>query len=205
MTKTPRGFTPEMRKEIVEIITASVEEAFGKERERMASLAAQYAIKAYHDEGVKERKLIYDSKLRNTKLLLQNYREMKAHSDSAIYNAAQVCNEDVYDILEMMTGNSDGNGVQVESIKKSVGRTRVIIEHIQEMLRIYEVSCERSQKPEDMRRLRTIKRLYLEDEVWSIEQISDDEGIDVSTVYKDLKDGTRRLTALIFGVDGLRK
>lgn len=174
-------------------------------RKEIVELASTTAIKAYHSEAAKQKKLAFDSRLWNTKLLLQNFREFAAHSDSAIYDASQICDEDVFDILELMTDRYSDNEMQVESIKKSVGRTRLIIEHIREMLRIYEISCERSQKPEDMRRFRTIRRYYLEDEQWSIEQISDAEDIDKSTVYKDLKDATQRLTALIFGVDGLRK
>ena len=105
----------------------------------------------------------------------------------------------------MMTRDSSSLDMQVESIKTSVGRTQLIVEHVREMLRLYEISCERSKKPEDMRRYRIIKGLYLEENPKTIQEIADEEGIDISTAYKDLNAGIRRLTALIFGVDGLNQ
>ena len=77
------------------------------------------------------------------------------------------------------------------------------MEHVREMLTLYKLSCERSDKPEDKRRYRTIERLYLLKEPWSAQEIAEEEGIDISTVYKDLNEAVRRLTALIFGIDGL--
>lgn len=171
--------TPALKKEIVEL-----------------------TIKTYQDEVERQRKLVHDKKLHNTKLLLINYRGLMAHSDSAIYEASQ-CDEDVYDILSMMSGGRSENQLYVESIKKSVGRTRLILEHIRKALDDYETFCVRSHKEEEMRRFRVIKHLYIDEEAWSPQEIADDESVDVSTVYKDVKEAVRRLTPRIFGVDGL--
>ena len=55
-----------------------------------------------------------------------------------------------------------------------------------------------------MRRFRTVCRLYIEEEPWDVQMVAADESIDISTVYKDIKEATRRLTPRIFGIDGLR-
>ena len=171
--------TPELKKEIVEL-----------------------TIKTYQEELEKQKKMAHDKKLRNTKLLLANYRGLVAHSNSAIYEASQ-CDEDVYDILCLMSGRKPDQELYVESIKKSAGRTKLILEHIRKALEDYELYCIRSKKEEEMRRCRTLKRLYIEDEPWEIQDIANEEMVDVSTVYKDIKEAIRRLTPRIFGIDGL--
>lgn len=169
----------------------------------VTELAAQEGIKAYHREAEDQRRVAMDKRLHNTKLLLKNFRELEAHSNNAVFEMSQVQDGDLFTILDLMTRDSSELDMQVESIKSSVGRTQLIVEHVREMLTLYKLSCERSDKPEDKRRYRTIERLYLLDEPWSAQEIAEKEGIDISTVYKDMNEAVRRLTALIFGIDGL--
>lgn len=171
----------------------------------ITELAAQEGIKAYHQEAENQRKIAMDRRLRNTKLLLKNFRELEAHSNNAVFELSKVQDGDLFDILDLMTRDSNDLDMQVESIKTSVGRTQLIVEHVREMLKIYEISCERSDKPEDMRRFRTIQRLYLQENPWTAQEVASDEGVDISTVYKDLNEAVRRLTALIFGIDGITR
>lgn len=172
--------TPELRKEIVELV-----------------------IETYNKEVEAQRKKVFDKRLRNTRLLLENYRGFLAFSDGAIYEASQ-CDEDVYDILSVMSGKPSDREMYVESIKKSAGRTKLIIEHIKRAIDDYGAYCERSKKDEEMRRYRTIRRLYINNETWDAQDIATAECVDISTVYKDIKEATRRLTPRIFGIDGLR-
>lgn len=172
--------------------------------QEMMKEIAEYAIDCYRDEQERSKKLRYDKRLRNTKMLLRNYRELSAHSENAIYEASQVDDEDLFDILEMMSG-SDSNQYYVESIKTSAARTSLIIEHVKEMLSLYEVYCERSQKPEDKRRFRTINALYIQDEPKTIEEIAEDEVVDTRTVYRDVDAAVEKLTFLIFGIDGMKR
>ena len=160
-------------------------------------------IETYNKEIEIQRKRSFDKRLRNTRLLLENYRGFVAFSDGAIYEASQ-CDEDVYDILSLMSGKPSEQELYVESIKKSAGRTKLIIEHIKKALADYEAYCKRSKREEDMRRYRTIRRLYIDDENWNAQDIAADELLDISTVYKDIKEATKCLTPRIFGIDGLR-
>lgn len=128
--------TPALKQEIVELVI----ETLRKEEER-------------------QRKAAFDKRLRNTKLLLINYRGLLTYSESAIFEASQ-CDEDVYDILSLMSGKGTEQELYVESIKKSAGRTKLITEHVKKAISDYESYCIRSGRDEEMRRLRTVKRLY---------------------------------------------
>ena len=80
MAEKKNHLTPELRKEIVEL-----------------------TIETYNNEIENQRKKQFDRKLRNTRLLLEHYREFVALSKKAVYEASQ-CDEDVYDILSLMSG-----------------------------------------------------------------------------------------------------
>lgn len=110
----------------------------------------------------------------------------------------------IFELCYPMSGKPSEQELYVESIKKSAGRTKLIIEHIKKALADYEAYCKRSKREEDMRRYRTIRRLYIDDENWNAQDIAADELLDISTVYKDIKEATKCLTPRIFGIDGLR-
>lgn len=172
--------TPELKQEIVELV-----------------------IETYNKEIESQHKRSFDKRLRNTRLLLENYRGFVAFSDGAIYEASQ-CEEDVYDILSLMSGKPSEQELYVESIKKSAGRTKLIIEHIKKAIADYEAYCKRSKRSEEMRRFRTIRRFYIDNDAWDAQEIAEAEVVDISTVYKDIKEATKRLTPRIFGIDGIR-
>ena len=55
-----------------------------------------------------------------------------------------------------------------------------------------------------MRRYRTICRLFIEDDVWTAQDIAADEHVDIRTVYNDTNEAITALTPRIFGIDGLK-
>lgn len=50
-----------------------------------------------------------------------------------------------------------------------------------------------------------IYALYLSDEPKTVQEIAEEEYINERTVYKDVKAACKRLTALIFGIDGFER
>ncbi len=179
----------------------------GKETEVLVRLAAEAGAKAAMEtlekERQRERKSRYDRRLRNTKLLLRNFRMFKEHCENAVFDAAQL-DENAIDILDLMW-DRDNADTMVESIKKSAQRTAIIMRHITDMLALYETYCFRSGKPEDARRYRVIESLYISDKPASVSKIAAREQIDERTVYKDVDAATEKLSALIFGIDGLKR
>lgn len=174
---------------------------YRKLTDEMMKEISEYAIACYLEESEKSRKSQYDKRLRNTKLLLKNYRELVAHSQNAVFEASRTNDDDLYDILDAM-GGMNGR-IYVNSIKASAIRTSLIISHVNEMLKIYQILCERSGVPEDMRRFRVINALYIQENPKTREQIAEEENVDKRTIFRDVNVAVEKLTSLIFGIDGL--
>lgn len=160
------------------------------------------AIGAYNDEVEKGQRQRYDKKLRNTKLLLKNYRQLVKHSEKAIFEAAHIEDDVLQNVLEAMGGSSSGE-YYIKSIRASAIRTRIMIEHINAMLEIYRKYCEQSNSAEDMRRLRVINGLYINEPAQTAKQIAEAESVDIRTIYYDVNIAVEKITFLLFGIDGL--
>lgn len=164
-------------------------------------------IKAAMDYLTEERKQLkkgrYDRRLRNTRLLLKNYRSFRNYAKNAVYKASQL-KENAVDILDGLDDYSFDDGLYIESIKKSQQRTLIILNHIDEMLRYYKIDCEQSGKDEELRRYRIIVAYYINDQRKSAEQIAEDEHIERRTLYKDINMALKPLSALIFGIDSMK-
>lgn len=170
--------------------------------EKAAAIGAREALKAFEQERKKEYSSRGDRRLRNTKLLLRNYHMLKEHAQNSVFGRTQM-EESALDILESMMTMYD-NEVIIESIKRSATRTAVIVSHIETMFGLYEVYCDRSQNREiDMRRYEVIRDMYMAVDTLSVKEIAVKQHISKDTVYSDLRVAIERLTALIFGVDGL--
>lgn len=167
--------------------------------------AAKVAMETYNKQKDREEKEKFDRRLNNTRLLLEHYRDFSDYGDKAIYRIYEELDEDVIDIIEMMEGRRSDKDGRVESIEKGVMRTRAIMNHVNAMLKVYKKSCEESPYPEDRRRYRVVEGLYLKKVPESVQDIADREGIVERTVYKDVTAACKRLTALIFGIDGFQR
>ena len=160
-----------------------------------------YTVETHNEEIEKERKRQYNKKLRNTKLLLKNYRQIVNHSKNAIFEAAQIEDEVFSDVLEAM--GSSGGEYYIKSIRASAIRTRLMIEHINAMLEIYRKYCEQSDSVEDIRRLKVIDGLYIKEPAQTAKQIAEAENVDIRTIYRDVNIAIEKITFLLFGIDGL--
>lgn len=143
----------------------------------------------------------------NTKRLLRNYRALKDHCERSVYNADTIDEGDGYtfaDIIDLINGGG-GSSFKIESIRQSTVRTRIIIDHIDTMINLYKVYCDTSPKEEDTRRYRVIYWLYISEEPRTHAEIAEDEYVAKSTIYNDAEVAIERLTALIFGIDGLNR
>lgn len=171
---------------------------------QMAAEAGAKAAMEYLDKKTKEEaKQRRDRRLWNTRLLLKNYTLLKDHCTNAVCSGSleQPESENAIDILDSINGLD--KDMYIESIKRSVARTRIIISHIDVMLKLYRVYCDTSRKPEDIRRYRVIEGTYFQEPKLTIQEICKQEGIDSSTYYRDNRDACTTLGALIFGIDGL--
>lgn len=170
--------------------------------ENAATIGAKEALKMFEKERKREQGKKTDRRLRNTKLLLRNYHMLKEHAENSVFGRTQM-EESAIDILETMMSMYD-NEVIIESIKRSATRTAVIVSHIETMFGLYEVYCGNATNREiEMRRYEVVWDMYMADNTLSAREIAEKQNISTRNVYGDIKVAIERLSALIFGVDGL--
>lgn len=172
--------------------------------ELATSVAVSETIKTMEEQWEAREKAKRDKRLHNTKLLLKNYRLFKLHRDSSIYKLSQLENSTA-EIMSLMntTGSNTYRDNKVDAICNSTANTSIMLGHLDEMLDIYKYLCEKSSKPEDLRRYRVLHARYISDKEQTTEEIAELEDIDTRTVFKDLKIACEKLTSLLFGVDHL--
>ncbi len=167
------------------------------------AFVAEHSAKVAIEEASKERERYVkgeaNRRLHDTKKLLRIYRELKAHSDSSIYEMSQIIDEDIFDVLALMTSGRKDPEIEVESIKNSTVRTRIIIEHIDTMLNLYTQRCNRYGRLEECRRDRVIRAMFIDEPPLNAQEIAGIEQVDLRTVYKDVDAACEKLAAYIFG------
>ena len=176
--------------------------------EKILRMAAEEGAKVAieHMEGVRKKaeKTRSDRRLHNTKLLLQNYRMFVIHAGHAVYSSSDVLDELPEKLLGRMMGDDmDDDEIYIESIKSSKLRTAIIVKHIEDMVSMCEIFCEKSGNDEEKRRYRILKMRYIDDPNFDVPTIAAVECLSNRTVYKDLDLAIKRLSTLIFGIDGI--
>jgi len=176
--------------------------------ERIAEKAAEMGAKAALETLKREKEYQRDRRLRNTKLLLRNYRTLKLHLTESVYSEDQLYENIAASALEILYGinNQDDETLYIEAINTSLKRTEIIMQHIDHMLYIFRVICENSKRPEDLRRYRVLHAMYIEPSAGTVsaEEVAEKEKINPRTVYKDINNACITLSALLFGIDGLQ-
>lgn len=171
--------------------------------DKAATIGAREALKTFEQERKKEYSRWVNKKLYNTKLLLRNYHMLKEHAENSVFGRTQMKEESALDILESMMSIYNDEMI-IQSIKNSATRTAIIVSHIETMFQLYYSYCDRSIKRElNLRRYNVVWDMYMAEDTLSAKEIADKQNISKDSVYSDLRVGIERLTALIFGVDGL--
>lgn len=171
--------------------------------EKAAAIGANEALKKFEQERKREFGQRADRRLRNTKLLLRNYRMLKEHAENSVFSRAQM-EESAFDILEVMMSSYD-NDMVIDSIKNSAARTAIMVSHVETMIGLYAAFCEKSPNREiERRRYDVVWDMYMAEETLSAKEIAEKQNMSKENVYADLRVAVERLTALIFGVDGLK-
>lgn len=169
---------------------------------KAAEIGAKVALEKLEEEKKNIHKKLIDKRLHNTKLLLKNYGMLKLNKDNSIYNQNQL-KESATDILNNMMNLYDDE-IVIESIKRSATRTAIIVNHIEKMLELYKLYCKSSKKKWEKRRYNIIYDFYISKQPKSIRQIAEQYHYSRQTIYDDINEAESALSALVFGVDGLR-
>lgn len=168
-----------------------------------AEMGAKTALATYQEQKKIESVQRRDKKLRNTKLLLRNYHMLKEHAENSVFGRTQM-EESATDILESMM-DLYNDTIIIQSIKNSATRTAIIVAHIETMFGLYRTYCENAANADiEIRRYNVVWDMYMAEKTLKASDIASKYNMSKENVYSDLKVATERLTALIFGVDGLK-
>lgn len=189
--------------------------SYPKMMEHVAKIASETAVKAALDfleeEKKKEQQTKRDRRLRNTKLLLRNYRSFVLHCKELKTELEQLEGEQLEGEGEKTEREEleeidllDQEELAVEAIKRSKKRTLAMVKFIDKMLMVYRILSVSSNRPEEVRQYETIYRMYIAPERMTIEQIAECHHVATRTVHRDINEAVKTLSSLIFGVDGIR-
>lgn len=137
-----------------------------------------------------------DKRLRNTKLLLQNYRAFKVYAKKIEKNA--VAEWEGVDVEELLVFGED----LVKSIRQSSQRTIVMVQHIDLALATLKYLYSLEKHPGTRRQYDILHTRYVDG--LKIDEIAEKNEINNRSVYKAIDAATERLSILLFGVYGLR-
>ena len=162
-----------------------------------AETASKTALETYAKEKRKDSRILADRRLRDTKRLMNNYREIKIHAGDAIASLREVENEDYEffrDLIEY------GDTIEVAAIVRSKAKSAIMLAHIDAMLQTYQAICYGSNRPEEIRRYRVLEARCLIEKPLTAPEIAQAENIDIRTVYKDFDAACEKISALLFGI-----
>ncbi|CEG25997.1 hypothetical protein [Bacillus sp. B-jedd] len=168
-----------------------------KQMEAVVKLAVETALEHMEKDKLKKHKERRDRRLRNTKLLLRNYRNLVIHCQDIKLELSGI--DDVLLMEEL-----DGEDLALEAIKRSKQRTLAVVQFIQNMLDIYKLICERSNRPEDIRRYSVIKKMYIDEPRTTVENIAECHSVEKRTIFRDVEKACKDLSGLLFGVDSIQ-
>jgi len=155
------------------------------------------AVESVRQYDIKKKKARHDRRLYNTRQLMKNYTMLISHCEESISSVNNIQESDnPIDILDSI--DDLDQDTYIESIKRSNTRTYIIMAHVTEMLELLKIYFERT---DNERKYRILYNHYVEGD--SLTEIAAREHIDQRTSYRDINFAIEKLSALIFGVDGL--
>jgi hypothetical protein len=164
-------------------------------------LLTEAVITIHEERKTVERKKEIDTRLRNIRLVLKNYRKFKDFAQEAIIDIKQA-NKELGYILDDLRTNED---LRVVSIMQTRERTLVMIAHVDKMIDVYRGMCAASRDPGDIRRWNIFYDFYINPTVKpTADELSDKFSIDRSTVFDDINRVCEELSPLFFGFNGLK-
>lgn len=168
----------------------------------------QKGLKQYDNMQKNKTKFRYDKRLRNTRLLLKNYKSFVEHCDNAKYLVENPIKKEIEkDNLKVQLFddfyNLQDDAYIVASILKSKEKTRIILDHINLCLDFFQAKAIKTNNQEMIRRYNVISDLYINETPMTYEEIAEIEHISQKTVNRDRKKAIEELSVLIFGIDGL--
>lgn len=132
-----------------------------------------------------------DWRLRNTRLLLQNYRFLQKHCEEI--------HEDLTDYEEIIFDPEDLN---IQVLMKYKARTKKMLDYFDTIWGSYREYCV-SVGGANERRMKVIQKRYISNTELSKFDLAEMFGVDESTIRRDEKKAVKELSVFLFGIDSL--
>ena len=140
-------------------------------------------------------KIKRDTRLRNTRLLLQNYNYFKAHADKSIYSSDQLESIDELGCIDDYKPH-----MLIQAIKKSSYKTYLILAHIDKMLKVYEIYANMGSE-KSKREYKVMIKYFLQGIKTS--DIAHEFEVDDRTIQRDITDSVNHFSGFVFGFDSI--
>lgn len=175
------------------------------ERE-IAKIAAREAVKAFKKESKKhniaaERER---EKVRNTKRILSSYRRTKTRLAEEIEFSEDEKMDLRWRFVEDLMGSARSivskSEMTIMSEEKKRKEDAYSIRCIDKAVELYKRECQNIGSEEVLRRFRELSMMYLEEKVYTVQQIAEAENVSEKTVYKDIGIACNILAVYLLGV-----
>lgn len=137
-----------------------------------------------------------DKRLRNTKLLLQNYRSFQSYAEKLEKDAVE--GWEGVDNEELLVFGED----IVKSIRQTAQRTLVMVKHMDQALATLAYLYSQEKHPGARRQYDILHARYIQGK--KIEEIAEEFEVDSRSVFRALKAVEERLSIILFGVYGIK-
>lgn len=155
------------------------------------SIITNEVVKSHEHQKVIENKKREDWKLRNTSLLLKNYRMLKSHCNGII--------EDL-EIYEAITYNS--HELDLNTLMRYKAKTAKMLDYFESMLGSYKSHCDKMGESAQ-RRFKAIYKLYIDATAMTKSEVGVILNVDESTIRRDEKKAIEELSIYLFGIESL--
>lgn len=170
----------------------------------MKQVLKEAALEALREFRKEERVKVRKGRLRNTRLLMDNYLNLVEHYDSIKSSADEV-------IASIEEGidfeNADNQDIIIQSIKRTKLRTKVMIRQIETVVSMLKEDMKAKQEEE---KYNVIEILYMEEALKDmkfqkkVEEAADRLNCGDSTVRRYNNEMLDKLAIKLFGIDGLK-
>lgn len=160
---------------------------------------------AKNEERLRE-KITYDTRIKNTRLLLKNYRSFVKACKQATFTEKELETATVEEVLDKLFCQSYDEVTVVQSILTSKKRTEIILTHIERIINFYIFEAEQSKNDEKIRKAHILNDLYVEGKYKpKINAMSEKYHISERQIRRDANSAIEEIAVLMFGIDGIRK
>lgn len=171
--------------------------------EEAVKLGIREAIKYIKEQEYNKKNKMYDRRLRNTRLLLKNYRSLQFHKKMCVNIKNNINEKNALDILDDF--DFEDNAEQyIQSIARTKTRTKLMLDHIDKSLKYYKNICIADNKE---RKYNIIKYIYIDESsegVKTYEEAAEYFNLSIKTISRDTREAIEDLAILFFGIDGLK-